>query len=333
MVRREFSLLTFSEADDQPVSNLFQHYAALLVDGRTLALSQPATLTLFAPALLTSQVVDICHDLRDFAVIGPLRRHTLSERWEETVVTADIEVLQQESLHTAVARVAERYRVDVCVQVTQPSLQQPGLLVMDMDSTVIQIECIDEIAKLAGVGEQVASVTARAMRGELAFRDSLLSRVACLDKVDVAQLADIKKSMPLMPGVARLVAELKRMQWRCTIASGGFTYFADYLKRRLGLDDVRANVLEIHNGQLTGRVIGDIVDAEYKAECLRQWREEYGIRPEQVVAMGDGANDLVMMKAAGLGVACHAKPVVNASADVAIRFAPLHALLYLFNSH
>ena len=165
-----------------------------------------------------------------------------------------------------------------------PHLKTPGLLVMDMDSTAIQIECIDEIAKLAGSGELVAEVTERAMRGELDFTASLRQRVATLK---------------------------------------GFTFFADYLRDKLRLTTVVANELEIMDGKLTGQVIGDIVDAQYKANTLTRLAEKYAIPVEQTVAIGDGANDLPMIKVAGLGIAYHAKPKVNEKTEVTIRHADL----------
>ncbi|WP_240485147.1 phosphoserine phosphatase SerB [Aestuariibacter salexigens] len=208
-----------------------------------------------------------------------------------------------------------------------PSLTEPGLLVMDMDSTVIKVECIDEIARLAGVGEQVSKVTAMAMRGELAFSESLVNRVACLADAPQSILEEVRQALPLMPGVVNLINVLKQHGWKLAIASGGFTYFADYLKDRLGIDYAVSNVLEIESGKLTGNVHGNIVDAEVKAQTVTQLAEQFDIPKRQVIAMGDGANDLVMMTRAGLGVAAHAKPIVREKADMAIRFGGLDTLL------
>ncbi|NMH58927.1 phosphoserine phosphatase SerB [Alteromonas sp. MYP5] len=218
------------------------------------------------------------------------------------------------------------------IQRQQPSLQQPGLLVMDMDSTVIQIECIDEIAKLAGVGEKVSAVTEQAMRGELDFKASLIARVECLKGVEEAKLETIKNSIPLMPGLTTLVDTLKAKGWKIVLASGGFTYYADYLQQRLGFDAVKANVLASENAQLNGKVTGEIVDAQAKAFAVTDFAEQWQIPPAQTVAMGDGANDLLMMKAAALGVAFHAKPIVEQQADAAIRFGGLQTLLYFFSA-
>jgi len=209
-----------------------------------------------------------------------------------------------------------------------PTLGQPGVLVMDMDSTTIKIECIDEIAKLAGVGEQVSVVTELAMQGKLDFAQSLYQRVATLKNSSEDILAKVAKDIPLMPGLEDLVSHLKQHHWRVAIASGGFTYFADYLKGLLNLDAAFANELEIIEGQLTGKVLGSIVDAQAKADCLKKLSLEYNIPHQQTVAMGDGANDLVMMAAANLGVAFHAKEIVNNQADTAIHFSGLDCMLH-----
>ncbi|TDF39964.1 phosphoserine phosphatase SerB [Alteromonadaceae bacterium M269] len=211
----------------------------------------------------------------------------------------------------------------------RPTLSQPGLLVMDMDSTVIQVECIDEIAKLAGVGDEVANVTELAMQGKLDFSESLIQRVGCLKGTSVDVLQQVCDGLPLMPGVENLVNTFKSHGWKIAIASGGFTFFADYLRERLELDAAFSNELEVVDDKLTGRVVGNIVDAQVKADVVASLAEKFGIPQSQTVAMGDGANDLVMMKKAALGVGCHAKPKVRLEADCAIRFGGLDSLLAL----
>ncbi len=220
-------------------------------------------------------------------------------------------------------RLAHEAGLDVAPLGKIPHLRTPGLLVMDMDSTAIQIECIDEIAKLAGTGELVSEVTERAMRGELDFTASLRQRVATLKDADASILLQVRDALPLMPGLAQLVLKLETLGWKVAIASGGFTFFAEYLRDKLHLDAVFANELEIRDGKLTGNVLGDIVDAKYKANTLRKLAEKYEIPTAQTVAIGDGANDLPMIKAAGLGIAYHAKPKVNEQAEVTIRHADL----------
>lgn len=213
-----------------------------------------------------------------------------------------------------------------------PELTRSGLLVMDMDSTAIKIECIDEIAKLAGTGEQVSQITAAAMRGELDFEQSLRQRVATLKNAPESILQKVRENLPLMDGFETLVQTLKSYGWKIAIASGGFDYFADYLKEKYHLNAAVSNKLEIIDGKLTGEVLGQVVYAEYKAETLRTLAEKYGIPAHQWVAVGDGANDLPMLNTASLGVALHAKPKVQEQARFVVNFGDLSALVLLLNA-
>ncbi|MCQ1060589.1 phosphoserine phosphatase [Photobacterium sp. ZSDE20] len=233
------------------------------------------------------------------------------------------------SLH--LERCVTRAQLDIADLTQCPDLREPGLVVMDMDSTAIEIECIDEIAILAGVGEQVAEVTERTMLGELDFEQSLRQRVAALAGSDAAILEQVKSQLPFMPELRELVATLHHYGWKAAIASGGFTYFSDHLKQELDLAHAQSNTLEIVDGKLTGQVLGDVVDAQAKATILRNLAEQHDILPHNTVAVGDGANDLVMINAAGLGVAYHAKPKVEDEAPVAIRFAELGGLICLLS--
>lgn len=225
------------------------------------------------------------------------------------------------------------YRIDYAFTNQLPQLAKPGVVLMDMDSTTIQIECIDEIAKLAGaeVGKQVAAVTARAMNGELDFAESLRSRVAALKDCPETVLKQVADAMPLMPGLELLIATLHQANWKVAIASGGFTYFAQRLQDDLGFDAVFANQLQITNGYLTGEVLGGIVDAQVKADTLQVLAQRYQIAPEQTVAIGDGANDLLMLANAALGVAIHAKPVVQQQAQVSLNYHDLDGLVALLH--
>lgn len=227
---------------------------------------------------------------------------------------------------------AQAQKIEVWQLTQRPKLSEPGLLLMDMDSTTIKIECIDEIAKLAGVGEQVAEVTELAMQGKLDFAESLRARVATLKGCDQDVLQSVANNLPLMHGLERLIAALKQHNWKVAIASGGFTFFADQLKSQLDLDAAVANNLSIESGKLTGQVEGEIVDAQVKARTLTELADEFDIKHSQTIAMGDGANDLVMMDAADLGVAFEAKPIVQQKADVAINHHGLDALLFMLTA-
>lgn len=243
----------------------------------------------------------------------------------ELQLTQPLSKEQQKALNAQ----AEKLNLECCYVENAPSLNKPGLIVMDMDSTAIEIECIDEIAKLAGVGEQVSEVTAAAMRGELDFAESLRARVATLTNAPVSVIDQVADNLPIMAGFANLVDVLQQNNWKVVIASGGFTYMTNVLKRQFNLDKTVANQLEMKDGLLTGQVLGDIVDAQTKADTVIELAKEYNLPLSQTIAMGDGANDLVMMAAANLGVAFHAKPLVREQADVSVKKGGLDQLLYL----
>lgn len=228
--------------------------------------------------------------------------------------------------------ILQALELDYASLVDVPDLAKPGLIVLDMDSTAIQIECIDEIAKLAGVGEEVSEVTERAMQGELDFEQSLRQRVGKLAGSDESILSAVRSELPLMPELPELIGTLKQFGWKTAIASGGFTYFSDYLKENLELDHAQSNQLEIVDGKLTGNVLGEVVSAQTKADILVQLAEQYDIEPHNTIAVGDGANDLVMMAAAGLGVAYHAKPKVEQEAQSSVRYAGLGGIICILSA-
>ncbi|MEI6897333.1 MAG: phosphoserine phosphatase SerB [Psychromonas sp.] len=214
-----------------------------------------------------------------------------------------------------------------------PDWSKPGLVLMDMDSTTIQIECIDEIANLYGVGEQVSAVTTLAMQGKLDFNESLRTRVRKLENMPISILKEIADNMPLMPGLQILLAELKKAGWKVAIASGGFNYFADRLKQDHGFDFTLANTLEILEDKLTGKVTGEIINADVKARTLKELADKYDLDMSQTIAIGDGANDLVMMATSAMGIAIHAKPIVQKQASISLNNLDLEGALAILSAN
>lgn len=234
-----------------------------------------------------------------------------------------------DAMRAAFLAVTHEHDVDVAFQADDLFRRNRRLVAFDMDSTLIQTEVIDELAREAGVGDKVAEITERAMRGELDFKQSLRLRLQHIAGLDERVLAGIAERLPLTEGAERLIVVLKKIGYKIAILSGGFTYFGDYLAKRLGIDFVHANELEIVGGKLTGNVIGEIIDGARKAELLRAIAASENISLQQVIAVGDGANDLPMLSIAGLGVAFRAKPIVRQSARQALSAAGLDGILYL----
>lgn len=234
--------------------------------------------------------------------------------------------------HPGVAPYCLENRLDYGYVPKNRSLKNYGLLVMDMDSTLISIECIDEIADMQGLKPQVSAITEAAMRGEVDFAESLRRRVALLEGLNEHALQRVyDERLKLNPGAETMLAKLKAHNIKTLLVSGGFVFFTERLKPRLGLDYTHANTLEIVNGKLTGKVIGKVFDAQGKADWLVKVRNELNLRPGQVIAMGDGANDLKMMAQAGTSIAYHAKPVVCEQASYALNFVGLDGLVNLFS--
>lgn len=232
-------------------------------------------------------------------------------------------------LHAAFLQVSQELEVDIATQEDDIYRRSRRLVCFDMDSTLIQAEVIDELAKVAGVGDQVAAITEAAMRGELDFAESFRRRLALLRGMDESVLQGIAERLPITEGAERLISTLKRFGYKVAILSGGFTYFARHLQRKLDIDYIHANQLDFRDGKLTGEVTGEIIDGQAKARLLRELAAKEGISLQQVIAVGDGANDLPMLSIAGLGIAFHAKPIVKQQAQHSIATLGLDAILYL----
>ena len=230
-----------------------------------------------------------------------------------------------------VAAFCEAHQLDCGWVPAERRIRDFGLLVMDMDSTLITIECIDEIADMQGLKPQVSTITEAAMRGEIDFAESLRQRVSLLAGLDQSALQRVyNERLQLSPGAETLLAAARAAGIKTLLVSGGFTFFTDRLQPRLALDYTAANTLEVVDGKLTGRVLGDIVDAQGKADWLNRVRAELALERAQVIAMGDGANDLKMMAEAGTSIAWRAKPIVRARATYALDYAGLDGIVNLF---
>ncbi len=232
------------------------------------------------------------------------------------------------NIHTDILDLSQNLGIDLGFQEDNIYRRHRRLIAFDMDSTLIQTEIIDELAKRAGVFEKVCNITKRAMEGEIDFKQSLMERVSLLKGLDVKVLEDIANNLPLTDGAYKLIKTLKILGYKIAIISGGFTYFGERLRKLLDIDYVFANELEIKNGKLTGRVKGEIIDGKKKAEILKDLAQKENILLEQVIAVGDGMNDLPMLKTAGLGIAFRAKPLVKKGAKYSISNVGLDGILY-----
>ena len=238
------------------------------------------------------------------------------------------ELKDKNKISSRFMEISAKEGIDISFQKDDMYRRARRLICFDMDSTLIKTEVIDELADRAGVGAEVRAITESAMRGEIDFKESFTKRVALLKGLDESVMVDIAEHLPLMDGAERLIKVLKKFGFKIAILSGGFTYFGEYLQKQFGIDFIYANNLEIENGKLTGRYLGDIVDGKRKAELLHLIAQVEKIDLEQVVAVGDGANDLPMLNLAGLGIAFHAKPKVIANASQSISTIGLDGILY-----
>lgn len=249
------------------------------------------------------------------------------EAWQAVFATRDPG--EPDRVRSAVAAALTDFPIDVNV-VANDAARRKKLLVADMESTIIAQECLDELADHMGLRDRISDITARAMRGEIAFESALAERVAMLRGLDASALEQLyAERITLIPGARELVATMRKNGAYCALVSGGFTFFTERIAKRLGFDTHQANRLEIVDGKLAGSVAPPILGREAKLAALERLRGELGLKPQETLAVGDGANDLDMIRAAGLGVAFRAKPIVAAEAKAAIRHGDLTALLYL----
>ncbi|HET8825105.1 MAG TPA: phosphoserine phosphatase SerB [Terriglobales bacterium] len=260
-------------------------------------------------------------------------RLSLTGRTDKATACVELEISgiidSSPALRAELMSLTQQFDIDIAIQRESIFRRNRRLFVFDMDSTLIEAEVIDELAKLHGVGDKVSAITASAMRGELDFKQSFSKRVALLAGLSESRLKDIIRTIPLAGGAERLIHTLKSLGYKTAVLSGGFTFFGRHLQNRLGIDYVYANELETADGVVTGRVVGEIVDGKKKAELLKMLADQENISVDQVVAVGDGANDLPMLNLAGMGIAFHAKPLVRQSASHSVSHLGLDALLYL----
>ena len=305
------------------VSRQGKHRYILTLIGRTLSARQIEAAT----KVIVEQGLNIDSILRltgRMSIMHPERNNRACIEFSLRGTPQDKEAMQKELM-----RISSEMEIDFSFQKDDMYRRMRRLICFDMDSTLIQTECIDELAERAGVGAEVRAITESAMRGEIDFKESFTRRVALLKGLDASVMEDIANTMPITEGVDRLMSVLKRCGYKIAILSGGFTYFGEFLQRKYGIDYVYANELEVgDDGKLTGRYVGEIVDGNRKAELLRLIAQVEKVNLAQTIAVGDGANDLKMLGEAGLGIAFHAKPRVVANARQSINTIGLDGVLY-----
>jgi phosphoserine phosphatase len=277
--------------------------------------------------VLDASAVELARAVLAPAAIAGERWLGAGEAWEAVLATEP--GMERGALKASVAAALAPRPVDVNVVAADPASRRKRLLVADMESTIIEQECLDEIADIAGLGARISDITARAMRGELDFAAALKERVGLLRGLDADVLERVYERVTLMPGAATLIATMRRDGATCALVSGGFTFFTERIAGRLGFDLQQANTLEVADGRIGGTVAEPILGREAKLAALERLARERALEPALTMAVGDGANDLAMIKAAGLGVAFRAKPIVMAEAAASIAHGDLTALLYL----
>lgn len=295
-------------------------------DNRTRGLGR-SHVTVIGTPLKATAMAAIAGRIADCG--GNIDRIERMARYPVTAIDLHVSGVEPEVLRARLAREAAQQRLDVAVQPATLLRRGMRLIVLDVDSTLIQGEVIEMLAAHAGHEAEVAEVTERAMQGELDFEESLRARVALLEGLPVEVLDEVYGQIVVNPGARTLVRTLRRLGYRFAIVSGGFSQITDRLAADLGIHFARANELEIRDGRLTGRIVGRVVDRAAKAEALREFAAEVGVGVGSTIAIGDGANDLDMLNAAGLGIAYNARPVVQEAADTSVNVPYLDTILYL----
>lgn len=295
--------------------------------GETLTAVQLAAVT----KIMSDQNLNIDSIIRLTGRVSVVEKEEYPRSCIQLSVTGNI--IDKTAINASFMQISGDLDVDIAFQEDNMYRRNRRLVCFDMDSTLIQTEVIDELAELAGVGEQVRAITESAMNGEIDFSESFKKRMALLEGLSEEVLQSVAENLPITKGAHRLMKALKYYGYKTAILSGGFTYFGEYLQKELGIDYVYANQLEIKNGKLTGNYLGEIVDGKKKAEYLKAIAEREGIHINQTIAVGDGANDLPMLNLAGLGIAFHAKPKVKENASTSISSLGLDGILYLLGYH
>lgn len=317
-----FSPITI-EAYNEWVNRQGKHRWILTILGRRITAKQIAAVS----RIVAEQELNIDAIQR---LTGRMPLHEGEEAMDKSCIEFSVRgtPIDKAKMQKELMELASELEFDVSMQEDTIYRRSRRLICFDMDSTLIETEVIDELAMRAGVGNEVKAITESAMRGEIDFKESFTQRVALLKGLDASVMRDIAENLPMSEGIERLMTVLKRTGYKIAILSGGFTYFGNYLKQKFGIDYVYANELEIVDGKLTGRYVGDIVDGKRKAELLRLLAQVENVNIAQTIAVGDGANDLPMLSIAGLGIAYHAKPKVKAGAKQSISTIGIDGVLY-----
>lgn len=292
--------------------------------------SEKFIVTCVSPHIVTASfIADLAQILAKYKInIERIDKVSPREFSSMEISTSIPKTLDTKALKSDLMQVSTMHKIDVAFLKDNVFRRNKRMIVFDMDSTLIQAEVIDELAELCGVGSEVKEITHRAMNGEIDFDESLKLRVSKLKGLEVSRMQDVLENLPLTQGVEEFISTIKLLGYKVALISGGFTFFADALKKKLGLDYSFANELEIKDGKLTGNVIGTIVNANQKAILVKLISQQENISLEQVVAIGDGANDLPMLAAAGLGIAFHAKDIVKKEAQQHLSHGPMTSILY-----